>query len=391
MSARARLATGWLTLFVIGTDLFVVSPLLPLIAGEFRLSAAAAGSCATVFSATYMLSAPVFGALADRFGRRQILTAALSAFALSNLLTASAGGFFWLILWRGAAGVAAAGVTPLVYAAVSEAAPPARRATWMACAVSGLLSALSIGAPLGALLGAAWGWRAPFLVLAGLSLALALAGRRVWPQRPPPAAAGAPPAAALGAGFALRLAPTVLWATALYGMYTYLGLGLAAAGFSPPQVARSISLYGFAALAGTLLGGRAADRIGVRKTILASLAGLTLCLAALSTALRAEWSLDLAVALLSVVAQLFFPAQQAALARDFPERRASALAWNNSALFLGITLGALVGGQAMTLAGFGATTALVAQIAAAAFLVVVFTREASTTAKTPGDRICPNR
>ncbi|HLY46948.1 MAG TPA: MFS transporter [Stellaceae bacterium] len=388
MSARARLATGWLTLFVIGTDLFVVSPLLPLIAGEFHLSAAAAGSCATVFSATYMLSAPVFGALADRFGRRPILTAALAAFALSNLLTASAGGFFWLILWRGAAGVAAAGVTPLVYAAVSEAAPPARRATWMACAVSGLLSALSMGAPLGALLGAAWGWRAPFLVLAGLSLALALAGRRVWPQRAPPAAAGAPPAAALGTGFALRLAPTVLWATALYGMYTYLGLGLVGAGFSPTQVARTISLYGFAALVGTLLGGRAADRIGVRKTILASLAGLALCLAALGTALRAEWSLDLAVVLLSVVAQLFFPAQQAALARDFPERRASALAWNNSALFLGITLGALVGGQAMTRAGFLATTALVAQIACAALLVVVFTREASTTAKTPGDRIC---
>ena len=45
---RTRLAVGWITLFAIGTDLFVVSPLLPAIAGEFRLSAASAGLSATL-------------------------------------------------------------------------------------------------------------------------------------------------------------------------------------------------------------------------------------------------------------------------------------------------------------------------------------------------------
>src|SRR5579862_935231 len=183
MSARARLATGWLTLFVIGTDLFVVSPLLPPIAGEFRLSASAAGLCATVFSAFYMVSAPLFGTLADRLGRRRILTFCLAGFALANGLTGSTPGFAWLIAWRGLAGIAAAGVTPLIYAGVGDEAPPARRATWLALAVSGLLLALSIGAPAGALIGAGWGWRAPFLVIAGLSLLLAAANRFAWPAR----------------------------------------------------------------------------------------------------------------------------------------------------------------------------------------------------------------
>ena len=56
-------------------------------AGEFRLSPAMAGLSATVFSLTYMVSAPVFGGLADRRGRRKVLTLALTAFALARVPT----------------------------------------------------------------------------------------------------------------------------------------------------------------------------------------------------------------------------------------------------------------------------------------------------------------
>lgn len=381
MSAGSRLAIGWLTLFAIGTDLFIVSPLLPFIAGEFGLSAARAGLCATAFSITYMVGAPFLGGLADRIGRRRVLTACLCGFALANLLTATAGGFAWLILSRVAAGAAAAGVTPLVYAGVGEAAPPARRATWMALAVSGLLLALSLGAPIGSLIGAAFGWRMPFAMLGGLSLLLAAGNRAAWP-----AGAGAPPSAApaaFGVALALRLAPTVLWATALYGMYTYLGVGLTAAGFSPPQIARAISLYGIAALAGTLLGGHAADGIGARKTMLAGLVGLAACLSALGVNLRAEWSTDMVLMLASLLAQLFFPAQQAALARDYRQRSATVLAWNNSALFFGIALGALIGGEAMNRAGFATIGLLSAEIACAGGVVVALVRRPAPNAKTP--------
>ena len=49
MTPLWRLACGWLTLFVVGTDLFVISPLLPSIATEFDLSATTAGLGVTVF------------------------------------------------------------------------------------------------------------------------------------------------------------------------------------------------------------------------------------------------------------------------------------------------------------------------------------------------------
>lgn len=44
----------------------------------------------------------------------------------------------------------------------------------------------------------------------------------------------------------------------------------------------------------------------------------------------------------------FFPSYQARLAQDFPERRGYAMAWNNSALYVGIGIGSVVGGWIIT-------------------------------------------
>jgi predicted MFS family arabinose efflux permease len=371
LSPRARLFVAWLSLFVIGTDLFIVSPLLPLIAGEYGVSGPAAGLSVTVFAVAYMVSAPLLGMVADRTGRRATLLAALLAFAAANALTAASPDFAWLLMSRIAAGIAAAGITPLIYAGVGEAAPATRRATWMAIAVSGLLMSLSLGAPAGALIADACGWRAPILGLAALSLLLMIVNRLAWPEGKSPTGS---PATAATAGIdramlATRIAPTVLWATALYGMYTYLGVGLAAAGFAPGEVARAVALYGAAALAGTLIGGQAADRFGAGPTILASLFGLAACLAALGFSLRQSVTAESVLVLASISAQLFFPAQQARLAAEFPERRATVLAWNNSALFLGISIGSLIGGQAVAVAGFAGATAVGAAIAGTAGLL----------------------
>ena len=104
----SKLAVGWLTMFVIGSDLFVVSPLLPLIAADYGIQPSRAGLSVTIFSASYMLSAPLLGAVADRVGRARIMTSCLLAFGVANLLTAACGDFAWLLAARMAAGVTAA-------------------------------------------------------------------------------------------------------------------------------------------------------------------------------------------------------------------------------------------------------------------------------------------
>jgi len=364
MGPPASLMVGWLTMFVVGTDLFVVSPLLPLIAADYRVSPAVAGLCVTVFALTYMVSAPFFGHVADRIGRRRMLVCCLATFAAANLLTAVATSLIWLLAARVAAGVAAAGVTPSVYALVGGAAPPERRATWMALVVSGLLLSLALGAPLGAWAGASFGWGPVFAVLAGLSLCLVWPNFAIWPRDAGAAEGGGARFQALPAVLvARRLLPMLMWSTALYGMYTYLGAGLAAAGFSTEQTARAILFYGCGAIAGILIGGRLADRLGAKLMAAASFLGLSAGFLILALAVHAGVLVEITLGLTSAVAQLFFPAQQAGLANDFPSRRATMLAWNNSALFFGITLGSLVGGQAVALAGFEANLVVSAGIA----------------------------
>jgi predicted MFS family arabinose efflux permease len=122
-------------------------------------------------------------------------------------------------------------------------------------------------------------------------------------------------------------------------------------------------------MAGALIGGRLADRLGTKFMTGASLAGLCGGFLLLRLALSGGVFVELALGLSSAAAQLFFPAQQAGLARDFPEQSATVLAWNNSALFLGIALGSLIGGRAAAIGGFDETLATSAVIALAGCVI----------------------
>src|SRR5215469_2186717 len=139
-----QLAIGWLTMFLVGTELFVLSPLLPMLCVSYGISVKLAGLCITAFAFSYMVSAPLFGHLSDRIGRRRVLVCCLLAFGAANLCTATAPTLSALLAARLFAGAAAGGVSPTVYALVSHVAPPDRRASWLALSVSGLLAALAL-------------------------------------------------------------------------------------------------------------------------------------------------------------------------------------------------------------------------------------------------------
>jgi MFS transporter, DHA1 family, purine base/nucleoside efflux pump len=118
-----------------------------------------------------------------------------------------------------------------------------------------------------------------------------------------------------------------------------------------------------------LIGGRASDFLGAQSAIGLSLAGLGVSLVLLRFALEEGVMIDFALGVVAAVAQTFFPAQQSGLAKDFPEHRATVLAWNSSALFLGISLGSLIGGQVVAVAGFAANLTIAALIAAGGWAV----------------------
>jgi predicted MFS family arabinose efflux permease len=116
MITRSRLAAAWLTMFLVGTELFVFSPLLPLLAADYHISIGVAGLVVTIFSLTYMTCAPLLGHVSDRIGRRRILSCALLVFAAANLLTALVANLPSLLAVRLCAGASAAGISPSIYA-----------------------------------------------------------------------------------------------------------------------------------------------------------------------------------------------------------------------------------------------------------------------------------
>ena len=132
---------------------------------------------------------------------------------------------------------------------------------------------------------------------------------------------------------------------------------------------QDLLFYGCGAIVGVLIGGRIADRLGSKFTSGISLAGLCVCFLVVRIALHTGVLVDLAFGLASAVAQLFFPAQQVGLAKDFPARRATVLAWNNSALFLGISLGSLIGGDAISHGSFAVNLTISASIAFTGWLI----------------------
>ncbi|MCW8138319.1 MAG: MFS transporter [Planctomycetota bacterium] len=283
------------------------------------------------------------GRLGDLIGRRRLLLAGVAVFTGASLLGGAAPGLWTLIAARAAQGLGAAAMLGLAMAFVGEAVPRARAGSAMG--LLGAMSAIgtTLGPSLGGLLIAELGWRAVLLVNAPLGgLTLLLAWRHLPPDRP---AAGdgavafdVPGALLLG----LTLAALALATTAGDGRGAALDgtlLGVAAAGLglfvlvearapSPlisPSVLRERARWGglvtsavvstvmmttlivgpfhlsralglgvaevgavmsvgpLVAAVASLPAGRLVDRLGVRRTSLAGLAGLaagTLVLAA---------------------------------------------------------------------------------------------------------------
>ncbi|MBV8994201.1 MAG: MFS transporter, partial [Pseudonocardiales bacterium] len=258
------LVTGFVTLMVLGTDLFVVAPLLPLIARDYTISVGTAGIAVTAFSVAYVAAAPWLGARADRLGRRRLLTIGLLCFAAANVLTGLAPTFAVLIIARVLTGAAAAAVTPSVYALTGQYAPSGRRGGWLAIVGAGLLISLATGAPIGSLTAAATNWHIVFVAIAVLAVLLAVVNRVAWPPGAPSGgAATAPP----GILTKIRAASvTALWGMSIYVLYTYLAAGLGkTAGLSPGAIAVVLVVYGVGAVLGSLGGGRLADRYGPGK------------------------------------------------------------------------------------------------------------------------------
>jgi len=205
-------------------DRYVVAAVLEPMGRDLGLGDEQLGWVQPVFIYAYMLAAPVFGALADRFHRPRLIAAGISLWSLATAGAAFAYGFPGLLLARALVGVGEAAYASMGPALLADCCPERERArsfTWFYMAIP-VGSALGYG--LGGIAAQAWGWRAAFLV-AGLP-GLILAARMARISDPPRGAmdtvedrlAGAPFITRLKSLFANRI---WLACTLSYTAYTF--------------------------------------------------------------------------------------------------------------------------------------------------------------------------
>lgn len=126
------------------------------------------------------------GALADRYGRRQVILAALGLFALASLGCLCAGSIGELWLWRTLQGVTAGAGIVVSRAIVRDLYDGAEAQRLMAQIMMLFALAPAIAPLLGGWLQVTWGWRAVFAFLVLLTVGLALACWYLLPETLPP-------------------------------------------------------------------------------------------------------------------------------------------------------------------------------------------------------------
>jgi multidrug resistance protein len=168
----AKLIVLFVIAFVDTVGAALVVPILPFYATRYGATAFLVGLLVSVFSIAQLVSAPTWGRLSDRYGRRPAILTGLVISALSYIVFAFAGSWQVLMISRVVQGLGA-GTIGAVQAYVADASPPEQRTKaigWLTTVTSlGWLS----GAALGSVLVTIGGPRAPGLFTAGFSLLVA--------------------------------------------------------------------------------------------------------------------------------------------------------------------------------------------------------------------------
>lgn len=282
LRANARILAGGFTAFFFLNILnSSYSTLMALIKSELHLSYTMSGALMSAYFVGYTLGQIPWGLLADRHGSRRVMAASILGIACATTLFGRATVFWHAAAARFLSGILGAGVFVPAVRLVSGWFPPESRGT--------ALGLLSTGGSVG-LITASWlapyaatmlGWRATIIVSGVLGVASSAAIYLALRDKP-----GQTSSPSLLRDFREIASTRSFWALALVQMvrlganYAFIawlplllqeefGMGLVAAG-------AAFSLFNVAGMVSNPMGGVFSDRLGERRTLVASFALLGL-------------------------------------------------------------------------------------------------------------------
>ncbi|MGW1836180.1 MFS transporter [Streptomyces sp. NPDC002067] len=361
--------------FGIGTTEFVMMGLLPNVADDLGTSVPTAGYLVSAYALGVVIGAPLLTALGSRVPRKPMLVALMALFTAGNLASALATDFPLLVAGRLLAGLPHGAFFGIGAVVAARLVREGRQARAVATMFLGLTVANIVGVPAATLLGQHLGWRATFLVVAGIGLVAMAALARLVP--PLPAAErtglGRELRALAGRQVLLGLLTTVLGFAGVFAFYSYLASVLTkVTGFSETSVTLVLALFGIGMTLGALAAGPLTDR-ALRPTLYGSLAALAAILALFPLAAPYKPLVLAAVVLVGAVGFMTTTPLQMLVMEKAQGAPTLAAASNQSAFNLANAGGAWVGGLVLSAHQGWTAPALVGAVLAAAGLVVAVT------------------
>ncbi len=164
----ANLAVLMLTAFMDMVGVLMLLPLLPFYAKDLGATGFMMAWLGSSFLIAQLISAPLWGRVSDRYGRKPALIIGLSASAVAYVVFAFADSLWLLFVSRIIQG-AGGGTVGVIQAYVSDVVEPKNRAKGLGW----LSAATNVGVMIGPLIGSAastWGRHAPGLIAAAVCL-----------------------------------------------------------------------------------------------------------------------------------------------------------------------------------------------------------------------------
>lgn len=337
-------------IFAQGTSELMLAGLLPDMAEDLQVTIPQAGMLISAFALGMLVGAPVLAALTLRWPRRFALLLFLAVFVLSHVVSALTGSYELLLAMRFIGAFAYAGFWAVGGSTAMALAGPERRGQAMGIVAGGLTVATVLGLPAGTWIGQHLGWRGAFWTVAVLStiavVVIVFCVPALRPENPPNLRAELrglrPPR------LWLSYAMTATATTALLGTFSYLSAMLVeTTGLGSSWVPAVLFGYGFGALVGIALGGKAADRYP-RSVLGIGFSGLLVTSVLLAVFAQYPGAVIALVVALGFLGFSTNPALNSRFIPLAPDAPTLSVSGNVSAFNVGITLGPWLGGLALS-------------------------------------------
>ncbi|MCT1552015.1 Cmx/CmrA family chloramphenicol efflux MFS transporter [Brevibacterium casei] len=369
-------------IFCLGTSEFMIAGLLEPISADLGISIPQAGLLITGFAVGMIVGAPAMALLTLRLPRRATMIITIVAFSALHILGALAPNYPILMLSRVLSAVACGGFWAVAAVHTTRIAPVQVRGRALASLVGGLTVANLVGVPMGAWIGAQFGWRATFWAIAIVTAAAAvLIAVMTRPSADRDSAAEAADRSAVhlptlvraelaafrGPRIWLALSTTALFQASVFAAFSYFSpLLTQIAGIPHDFVPGVLAAFGIGAFIGVVVGGRLADRT-VFGNIVGSLTALALSLFALWLVAGIGWAAIVVIVLIGASGFSIAGALNARVFQIATEAPTLAASVNTSAFNVGNALGPAAGAAVIALGwGFRAPVVVAIVLAVAA-------------------------